>query len=357
MLLRSIRLRHWRSILGELSLGPFGEGITIVHAPNGTGKSSLFEALRMALLESHNTKSARAMAVQPWGRALAPEVFVDFFHDGTEYRVEKRFLDAPMSRLSRQEGGEYLPLAEGPAADRRVRDLFVPSPSGRGAPPSDWGLLQVLWVPQGELPLKDMSADTLAAVKAALSDQVVDEQAATFERRLDDRYGYFFTETGRVKRTTTGRASPLAALSEERTRKEAELAASVREYDEFNALADEVAKLRETVGVLEAACAEGTKRRRAAESRAAEYEELLRERRDREGAARALELQHGVAAERLRAIEGCRSDLERADEELKSLEAALPGMEDAVRRGEAACAEASKGEKKLESERKALEGV
>lgn len=355
MLLRSIRLSHWRSILGELSLGPFSEGITIVHAPNGTGKSSLLEALRMALLENHNTKGARVMAVQPWGRGLAPEVSVDFFHGGREYRIEKRFLECPMSRLSRQEGQGYLPFAEGPAADRMVRDLFVPSFAGRGAPPTDWGLLQVLWVPQGELPLKDMSADTLAAVRTALSDQVADEQTTAFERRLDDRYGYFFTETGRLKRTSTGRASPLAALSEKCASKEAELAASVQEYDEFNVLADEVSNRRETVRTLEAACSEGTERRKAAEQRVAEYEELLRERRVREAAAGALEVQHGVAAGRLRAIEGCRLDLKRADEELKGLEAALPGMEDAVRTSEAVSAQASKGEKKLEGERKILE--
>jgi predicted ATP-binding protein involved in virulence len=51
--IRSIRVADWRCFLDDIEVGPFGEGLNIIHAPNGTGKSTLFEALRRALLDGH----------------------------------------------------------------------------------------------------------------------------------------------------------------------------------------------------------------------------------------------------------------------------------------------------------------
>jgi DNA repair exonuclease SbcCD ATPase subunit len=44
MILHSLRVSNWRSILSPVELGPFSERLNVIHAPNGTGKSSVFEA-------------------------------------------------------------------------------------------------------------------------------------------------------------------------------------------------------------------------------------------------------------------------------------------------------------------------
>lgn len=53
MILRSLTVEGWRCLVGPVTVGPFDEGINVLHAPNASGKSTLFEALIRGLLDSH----------------------------------------------------------------------------------------------------------------------------------------------------------------------------------------------------------------------------------------------------------------------------------------------------------------
>ena len=64
MIVRSIAVANWRCFLEPVVIGEFTDGLNIVHAPNGTGKSKLFEALRHAMLDGHETERAILMAEQ-----------------------------------------------------------------------------------------------------------------------------------------------------------------------------------------------------------------------------------------------------------------------------------------------------
>ena len=121
MILRTIRVQGWRCLADPVEVGPFSERLNVLHAPNATGKSTLFEALLRGLLDSHGVSGREVAALRPWGRALAPTVTVEFAHGGVEYRLTKRFLDRPLSELERQEGGRFVRMAEGDAADEKVR--------------------------------------------------------------------------------------------------------------------------------------------------------------------------------------------------------------------------------------------
>ena len=46
MILHSLTVANWRSLLTSVELGPLSDRLNVIHAPNGTGKSSLFEAMR-----------------------------------------------------------------------------------------------------------------------------------------------------------------------------------------------------------------------------------------------------------------------------------------------------------------------
>jgi DNA repair exonuclease SbcCD ATPase subunit len=76
-------------------VGPFQEGLNVIHAPNATGKSTLFEAMRRGFLDGHRVGGKEVEVIRPWGRELAPTVTVEFSHGGQEYRITKRFLDSP----------------------------------------------------------------------------------------------------------------------------------------------------------------------------------------------------------------------------------------------------------------------
>ena len=145
MILHSISVENWRNFLGEHFVGPFEEGINILHAPNATGKSTLFEALQRALMDNHNTTGEDAKKLRPWGRALSPGVRVEFTVGGKRYRVAKNFLDGPKSLLERWEDGSYKPLAEGPKADEDTRKLITAEGSRKGlSKPEHWGLRLLL---------------------------------------------------------------------------------------------------------------------------------------------------------------------------------------------------------------------
>jgi len=173
MILRSIQVQNWRCFIDPVTVGPFSEQLNVLHAPNATGKTTLFEALRRALLDGHRVTGREVESIRPWGRALAPTVTVEFAHDGISYRVTKRFLDNPLAILEREENGRFVPLAEGGAADEQARGILSRNPPGRGlARPENWGLAQILWAPQGDLSYARLSGDLLADIRTSLGAQV-----------------------------------------------------------------------------------------------------------------------------------------------------------------------------------------
>ena len=117
MILRSIVVQGWRCFANPVSVGPFTEGLNVLHASNAAGKSTLFEAMRLGLLDGHRVTGRDVENLRPWGRALAPTVTVAFSHGAAEYRVMKRFLDHPFVELERREHETFVRVAEGDAAD------------------------------------------------------------------------------------------------------------------------------------------------------------------------------------------------------------------------------------------------
>ncbi len=104
MILRAIHVQGWKCFADPIGVGPFVDGLNVLHAPNATGKSTFFEAMQRGLLDGHRVSGRDVEALRPWGRALAPTVTVEFVHGGVEYRLTKRFLDRPSSELARKEG-------------------------------------------------------------------------------------------------------------------------------------------------------------------------------------------------------------------------------------------------------------
>jgi DNA repair exonuclease SbcCD ATPase subunit len=82
MILRSIRAEGLDCFAYPVAVGPFEPGINIVHAPNGTGKTTLFRAVSLATIEAHRSKAADIQSLRPWGRRLSPCITIEFEHSG-----------------------------------------------------------------------------------------------------------------------------------------------------------------------------------------------------------------------------------------------------------------------------------
>ena len=150
MILERLSVAGFRSFGDPFEFRP-GPKLTVIHAPNGTGKSTLLEALYCGLLERHNTQGESLNAkMKPNGRNLTPEIEIDFEVDGTRYRLVKKFLSASRSTmLERFEAGSYRRFQQDHAADDYLREMFCAEAPGRGAikDAAHYGLAHILFAP------------------------------------------------------------------------------------------------------------------------------------------------------------------------------------------------------------------
>ncbi len=89
MILRRLALRDFRRF-ADFTV-EFGPGFNVVLGHNEEGKSSLREALALALFENPRTSNRKVLAQQRWGAAEPFALSLEFAVDGEEYRLAKDF--------------------------------------------------------------------------------------------------------------------------------------------------------------------------------------------------------------------------------------------------------------------------
>lgn len=323
MILRSIRIQGWRCFADPIRVGPFSEGLNVLHAPNATGKSTLLEALLRGLLDGHRVGGREVEAIRPWGRSLAPTVTVEFTHGGTDYRLTKRFLDRASVELERQESGRFVRMAEGEAADVKVREILTRHPPGRGlSRPENWGLAQVLWAPQGNLALSPLSGDVVADIRSSLGAQVSGPASGPVEQRIEEMYFRFFTPGGRLK---GGKDAPALVALREALRQACDRQRIAAERQRaFGDAARSVEDLRSRRAQARRDAEALTKALHDARHQAENYRRLLAEAAQRKERAKAAEAQHSELKQRIEAIKTTEKGLKDAREALHQLQGNLP---------------------------------
>ncbi len=201
--IESVRLAHAGIIDGELDLGPFADGITLITGPNETGKSTVVEMLRAALFERHNAKHAGLRALQPHGTKEAPEIWLDFRLGDTKYNLHKRFLERPMAELTVTQPGQASQQFVGADADAEVWSVLkAETPGSRGARTSDMGAWGLLWVTQDEAAFSDPAATLGSEARVALQDAIGRQVSQVLggrdgeriRNRLKEEYGRYWTQ-------------------------------------------------------------------------------------------------------------------------------------------------------------------
>lgn len=323
MILRSISVAGWQCFLERVEIGPFADGINIVHAPNGTGKSTLFAAMRHALLDGHSVTGKDVEALRPWGRDLAPKVAVEFGHGDEEFRITKQFLVHQSALLERKEDGRYRPLAEGASADTKTRDLLTQNPPGRGfAQFRSWGLAQVLWAPQGGLSFPSLSEDLVANIRSLLGPQVSETGTDPIAGRIEELYLTFYTPTGKPR---SGKDAP-GLIGVERALEEAREAfrVALRDYQAFDDASRRVEDLRARREQSRLDAQEITKALENTRQRAEAYRTLLAEKDRRSERAKTAEAQHDQLKQRISLIQKTEKAYAEAKHTLAAMETEAP---------------------------------
>jgi len=301
MKIRHIRLEGFKRFREPLTLADLVPGINLIAAPNGKGKSTIAEAVRVGFLERYRTSSL-GDSLAPWTQPGAnPTVQIEFEREGKTHRLAKTFGSKKSCTLE-VEGGKTL---NGDDAEQLLSDLFSFSYSGKGtSKPEHHGVPGLLWVQQGQSgEIASQVENAHEYISRALGDDLGELAATAGDRvieRVEAELAVLHTKGGKptgdyartIERHSTG--------SEELAELRAKIAAYERDVDQLARL-----KERHTVG-------ERDRPWEAQRAEAAQAQEALRQLDQIVGQRREVQLKLTVSQNQ---IQQCQATLATYDDE------------------------------------------
>ncbi len=239
MILEAFEIENW-SCIGRIAVdGLPPTGVVVLHGPNGTGKSSILEALRACLMDNKSTSKAIGRGF-PRDSADKPRVSVTFRAAGASWRITKQFNSRESKLESRTSEGRWkLETADPTEAHERTRQLT-------GGADSSLGLHQLLWLTQAEFHLPDpkkFDADVQSRLRGVLG---------VLQTPLDDRFlgrvkgewsRWFGARSKPGEKPNLKKGSPLDKALAELDRHKADLARIEAEFRVFEAKMERSASL------------------------------------------------------------------------------------------------------------------
>jgi len=154
----------------------FGPGLNVLYGPNDLGKSTLADAIRLALLLPHT--SSHIEDYVPWAGGQNPRVELTFETEAQRiWRVKKEFCKGGASVLEESKNGvDFDEVERARKVDGRLRDLLrwgIPEPGGSGGSKG--------------LPTSFLSTvllSTQSDVTAVLSDSLQGDSTGTGKERI-----------------------------------------------------------------------------------------------------------------------------------------------------------------------------
>jgi len=175
MILEGFEIDNWSCIKHLAVEGLPRTGVVVLSGQNGTGKSSIVEALRACLMDNKSTSKALGRGF-PKNSSEKPRVSVTFQAAGSLWRITKQFGSKDSKLESRTTTGDWkLETADPSEAHDRTRQLT-------GGSDSKLGLHQLLWLTQAEFRLPDpkkFDADVQSRLRSILG---------VLQTPLDDRF-------------------------------------------------------------------------------------------------------------------------------------------------------------------------
>ena len=190
MRVSSITVKNFKCYTTEVTVRFDQRETSLISGSNGTGKTTLLEALQTALTIAHNSKAQSVLKLRPWGTDLAPEVTIVFETAQGIFQVYKRFLQSPKARLNRWTGSGWKLLAEG----AQVQDSLVEVLGGNFLE-----RLPILLTTQDALPVPALSETVVDSIRGTLGAQVSGSKVRRFEELVAIDRGKYLTPKGHDK--------------------------------------------------------------------------------------------------------------------------------------------------------------
>ena len=309
----------------ELGLDP---GFTLVVGPNESGKSTIVEAIAVALFADPASKSRLLRELERWGSQGAMRLELEFEHAGRRYQLVKDF---GAGRVELRDSADQTVVGDRREVDRRIREMI-----GFG---SRDAFESVAAVRQGELTalvehgrrgklvpmIERKMTSSSAVIDAASVLGRLDEEIREMRRGLDHAH----KRPGPLKRNADERARLSRRIEEVR----AAWASVVRAMNELAAERDQLEVAQSAYERLDRAVRNEERRRETAE-KLEHVRAALREREQRIARIRRLRKDIEDAWARIgetsyvqqkREIAQAKSDLAAAERRMQELVAAAPG--------------------------------
>ena len=185
-----MRLRNYRGV-AESDVSFLPKGVTIVEGPNEVGKSSLPEALHLAIEHPDSSRNADIRSIGPVGRDEGPDVEIELSSGAYELVYRKRWLKSPQTTLK-----VTAPKSEnlaGREAHDRLKAILEET--------LDEQLWKALRIEQGTeltLPLLNLPSLSRSLALAAGGDLATGRDDALWDR-IEEEYEKYWTPTGKPK--------------------------------------------------------------------------------------------------------------------------------------------------------------
>lgn len=229
MILEGFEIENWSCIKRASVTDLPPTGVVVLHGPNGTGKSSIIEALRACLMDNKSTSKALDRGV-PKNSGEKPRVSVTFRSAGQTWRITKQFNSKESKLESRTPAGQWkLETADPSEAHERTRQMT-------GGSDSSLGLHQLLWLTQAEFHLPDpkkFDTDVQSRLRGVLGvlQTPLDDQ---FLGRVKERWSRWFGARSKPgEKPKLKKGCPLDKNQEELARLQVDLSEIEKEFQNF----------------------------------------------------------------------------------------------------------------------------
>ena len=240
MFLRKIQLQHW-GCHDALSID-LTPGVNVCIGPNGTGKSTLYQAILAALTVKHTAKGEEIRALQSWGTdGAGPRAILELVRVDGPWRLTKQFLHEPSCSLEAPGGsGGWTVRKKSKVAETEL-ETWLESDGAAGR------LIVALWSPQDD-PTRIYEATARAGKEspATALERVLERVArpeasgpfANLKKAVEAQYAAGFTpidalvrkhsELDRARRDRDAAAADLGLIAD----RQRESAAKIADYRE-----------------------------------------------------------------------------------------------------------------------------
>lgn len=196
--LQRIKLEQFRLVTGSMEITGLAPGLTILHGPQESGKSTIATAIRAAFLE--RCGSSVHTDFQPKGDSgAAPTVELDFEFQGVAHVLKKTFVKR--TRCDLAIGNTLLDSTN---AEDHLADLFgfefAPTRKNR---PEYMGIPGLLWVEQGHHLVADPITYGATHIRGSLQRELAELTSSTGDaliERIAHERGELLTDTGGLRK-------------------------------------------------------------------------------------------------------------------------------------------------------------